>query len=98
MPYDGIIYKIALRDVDLLFEGRKFQTLIHQNRLELAKNASNGFNIFRYFSTNDTIAKVVSHDIYLLFQSKKCEVFISRSAKCDMTLVSGVLTFLFFKM
>ena len=72
-------------------------------RLELAQ--THGTTSIILIFANDTITKVVSHDIYPLFQGQIFELLLSLNTtelaqKCETTLkIPGILTtFLFSKM
>ena len=70
MPSNGVVAKIILRDLDLLFDGQNLKTIISLKRQELARNAQNDFYIFVYLLTNDRIARFTHNDFDLLFQGK----------------------------
>ena len=69
--------KIILRDYDLLFEVKIFETSASVKRWDLAQNTSNDFDRFWYLPTNDTVTKVFPVILNYLFQGKKFEMLIS---------------------
>ena len=75
--------KIVLRDRDILFEGKKFETLIFPKWLALAqkKNAWNSYCRFLYKPSKDNITKIVLHKFDLLFEGQQFETLISRKRR-----------------
>ena len=75
MQWNGVIAKIILHDLDLLFEGQQFKLIISLKWRVLAHKKRR----FGYMpiATNNTIARFTHNDIYRPFQSKKYEILIS---------------------
>ena len=71
LPSNGIIAKIILHDLYLLFKGQNFTMLISEMVRASAKNAQTDFFGFGYLPTNDTITRFTPNDLGLLFQGKK---------------------------
>ena len=75
MPSNGLIAKIVLRDLDLLCDGNKFETLISL--------ISGTTFVDLYLTTHGLIAKIVLHDLVLLFESKIFEMLASQK-RCEL--------------
>ena len=78
LPSNETIAKAVLCDLDWLFQGQTFQTLISIKWWKLVVQKCMG-PLFRfwYLPSKDIIAKVVLHDLDLLFQGKTFEKLIS---------------------
>ena len=59
---NDVIAKFVLRDLDLLFGGKKFEALNYLERLGLAPKNVNDFCRFSCLSSKDNIAKIVLRD------------------------------------
>ena len=77
MPLNGVIARIALRGLYLLFEGKKFEPLICLKWVKLAQKCLGGLVDFNILPSNDTVTKIVLLDLDLLFR-RTFEALISR--------------------
>ena len=67
LPSNALITKIALHDLDLLFEGIQFEIVIYVKQVR-AKMFVRDICGFRHLLTNDVIAKMILRDIELLLK------------------------------
>ena len=68
LPSNGVIAKIVLINLDLLFEGQKFETV----RASIKMHGTSFVDLC-YLSSNALIAKNVQRDLDLVFEVKKYE-------------------------
>ena len=76
LPSKHINAKIAIRDLDLLFEGKKTLKLSHLlNGKSYCKNVS-FVHRFWHWPSNLISVTIVLRDIYLLFESKQITILV----------------------
>ena len=75
LPSNGVIAKIVLCFLELLFESLKLNINISETVRTSAKmHRRHFFSRFGYLPATDTIANVTSNDLDLLFQGKKLKL------------------------
>ena len=91
MPSNDVIAKIVLCDLDLISEGKKFETLISLKKFKLVQNAWDGFRLLLCLPSNGVVRKLYSVTLTHFFKLKNWDVNIYETMRSNAILIERLL-------